>query len=169
MAFVRPAKMPHPSLIAPLPRWTMPFPGEVFCRVSSFRKAPPWHGRWQAALELGCSTALLVVLPPITAFTLYFCLMHGARHILRSLAQEDPAVWPLLFGLSVLAMLGVLLMAAGGWWLMADALLEERVIRLVFIGLAALTLPHLLLVEPMLSGNVGRAAASFGWRGRRRF
>ena len=57
------------------------------------------------------------------------------------------ALWPTLAVLAVLALLGGLL---------RDRPLQESVMQLVFVGLAALTLPHMVLLER--ARQVGRAA-----------
>ena len=110
----------------------------------------------RAAVELAALAALAVTAPPLWAFTAYFCAMHSPRHILRTLENLPGsaarnalalALWPTLAVLAVLALLGGLL---------RDRPLQESVMQLVFVGLAALTLPHMVLLER--ARQVGRAA-----------
>ena len=102
---------------------------------------------WLAAWELATLAALSVVAPPLVAFTVYFCAMHSPRHILRTLANLPGAearnalalaLWPTLAVLSALAAIG---------WLSSDRSMEVWVMQLVFVGLAALTMPHMVLLE----------------------
>ena len=109
-----------------------------------------------AAGELITLAALSVTAPPLVAFTVYFCAMHSPRHVLRTLASLPGAearnalslaLWPtlaVLFALPVIA------------WLWSDRSMEASVMQLVFVGLAALTLPHMVLLDR--ARRVGRPA-----------
>lgn len=105
------------------------------------------HQRWQAALEMLAVALLAVVAPPLVAFTVFFCAMHGARHLLRTLAFAGPVAARGVVRFAVLPMLAVALLFAVALWVWRDVALEERLIRLIFIGLAALTVPHMALIE----------------------
>ena len=100
-----------------------------------------------AAWELVTLAALSVAAPPLVAFTVYFCAMHSPRHILRTLASYPGfeirnalvmALWPTLAVLATLAVIGAL---------SSGRSIQEGVMQIVFIGLAALTLPHMVLLE----------------------
>lgn len=106
-----------------------------------------------AALELGMLTALAVFTPPLLFFAVYFCTLHSPRQLRLSLALGDPiqrgrllrvaAVYASLAALLVLAS-GFAATAAGaslGAWLVQ--LDGDQGLRLVFVGLAALTVPHM--------------------------
>lgn len=102
---------------------------------------------WLAAGESAALAALSLTVPPLVAFSLYFCAMHSPRHILRTLEKLQAAearravrlaLWPTLAVLATAALVGLL---AG------DVPLEALTMQLVFVGLAALTLPHMLLIE----------------------
>ena len=103
-----------------------------------------------AASELATLTALSLAAPPLLAFTVYFCAMHSPRHILRTLASLPGvevrnalalALWPTLAALSALSALAVI----GG--MPSNKSMDAWVMQLVFVGLAALTLPHMVLLE----------------------
>jgi Brp/Blh family beta-carotene 15,15'-monooxygenase len=99
------------------------------------------------AMELIALAAVAVIVPPLPAFAIYFCAMHSPRHILRTIAGLErnaarealaTAVWPTGIVLATAVLVG----------LVADRIpLENRVMQLVFVGLAALTLPHMALLE----------------------
>ena len=100
-----------------------------------------------AASELIGLAALSVTAPPLVAFTVYFCAMHSPRHILRTLGSLPHSevrnalmmvLWPTLAVLAVLAVTGGL---SGG------RSTPAWVMQIVFVGLAALTLPHMVLLE----------------------
>lgn len=99
------------------------------------------------SLALACTGVLAVIADPLLAFAVFFCAMHSVRHILRTAddAGESPrrllaraAVWPTLACLG--AFIGAVL------WHDTVAL-EARIMQLLFVGLAALTVPHMLLVD----------------------
>ena len=100
-----------------------------------------------AALEMATLAAVSVTAPPLVAFTVYFCVMHSPRHILRTLARLQGsearnalamALWPMVAVGAAAALVGLL--ASG-------VPMETRVLQIVFVGLAALTLPHMALLE----------------------
>ena len=100
-----------------------------------------------AACEFAALAVVALVVPPLAAFTVYFCAMHSPRHILRTLASLQAAearnalvqaLWPTLAVLVTAALFGLLA---------SDLPVETRVMQLVFVGLAALTLPHVVLLE----------------------
>lgn len=106
-----------------------------------------------AALELAALAALAVAAPPLLSFTVYFCAMHSPRHILRTLGSLPAAeirrtlvlaLWPTLAVLAAVVLLAAQA-AAGGRPI--DTPAQTWVMQLVFVGLAALTLPHMALLE----------------------
>ncbi len=98
------------------------------------------------AAETLALAVLCAVAPPLVAFCAYFCVMHSPRHILRTLARLPDADIRQALALALWPTLAVLLMA-GLLLGLADHLpLEARVVQGVFVGLAALTLPHMLLI-----------------------
>ena len=101
----------------------------------------------RTALELASLGALAVLAPPLAGFTVFFCAMHSARHILRTLDWAGhPARW-LVAACGALPTVGAVALAAAGWaWLGHDPF-EARLVQAVFVGLAALTVPHMALVE----------------------
>ena len=99
------------------------------------------------AFEMAALAALLVAATPLVSFTVYFCAMHSPRHILRTVSNLPViearsalrlALWPTL---AVLAALVV------GGWLSSGKAIQPAILQLVFVGLAALTLPHMVLLE----------------------
>ncbi|MBY0504605.1 MAG: Brp/Blh family beta-carotene 15,15'-dioxygenase [Bryobacteraceae bacterium] len=101
---------------------------------------------WLTALELVAVGGLAVLAPPLAAFAIFFCGMHSARHILRTVAlSPDPPARVL--GEALLPMLAALILFGAALWRLPGLSLDARVIQFLFVGLAALTVPHMLLVE----------------------
>jgi Brp/Blh family beta-carotene 15,15'-monooxygenase len=114
-----------------------------------------WPLRQQpgAVLELGALAALALFTPPLLFFAAYFCALHSPRQLRLSLAHAAPAQRRSLLAQAVAyaALAALLVVLAGlaaaavgegmrGWLARFDA---EQGLRLLFIGLAALTVPHM--------------------------
>ena len=114
------------------------------------------------AIEIIAVGAVFTWATPLFGFTLYFCLMHSARHTLRSqhYAQVTlrtlvkAAVWPLL-GLGVLVAIAWLALQM----LSPQTTVDQRAVQLFFVALAALTVPHMALVERVRWSGWGLDAA----------
>ena len=100
-----------------------------------------------AACESAALAVLALVAPPLAAFSVYFCAMHSPRHILRTLANLPAAEARDAVALALWPTLAVLVTAVLFGFLATDLPVEARVMQLVFVGLAALTLPHMVLLE----------------------
>ena len=109
-----------------------------------------WRRSRATTLELAAVATLAVLLPPLVYFIVYFCALHSLRH-LRIAARDANARsrWRMA-GVALLYTVLTLVAAALAWpWLASDASMAVpggSLLRLVFIGLAALTLPHMLVV-----------------------
>ena len=109
-----------------------------------------WYRKWRGtAVELGVLAVLFALAPPLVGFAVYFCLVHSARHvrgILTSL-RRDMSRFAMI---NQAAAFTVASWAAGGfaiWWFADISDPQPVVLRVVFIGLAALTVPHMILVD----------------------
>ncbi len=106
-----------------------------------------------AAGELAGLAVLVWLLPPLSGFAVYFCIVHSRRHF--------TSIWTamqLYISRRFILISGGILTAAS--WAMGAGLYvsqtasgsfspDEAFIRTVFILLAALTVPHMLLVDTM--------------------
>lgn len=101
----------------------------------------------QGGLEIAAVAVLSLAAPPLVSFTLYFCGMHSARHILRTIDYSGRSSARVLLLAALLPMAGVMLFSAAAWIFLKDRPLEARVVQVIFVGLAALTVPHMILVE----------------------
>jgi beta-carotene 15,15'-dioxygenase len=101
---------------------------------------------WLVGFEMLAVSLLSLLAPPLIAFTVYFCGMHSLRHILRTKTYAE-ASYARLSLVSLAPMMGVVLIAVMGWLYLPELPDHEKLLRFVFIGLAALTVPHMLLID----------------------
>ena len=100
-----------------------------------------------AAFEMLALSVLSVTATPLVAFTVYFCAMHSPRHILRTVGSLPAAQVQGALRMALWPTLAVLAAFAMGFALSSGRPLQPSVMQLVFVGLAALTLPHMVLLE----------------------
>jgi Brp/Blh family beta-carotene 15,15'-monooxygenase len=100
--------------------------------------------------ELAGLALAYYLLPPLVGFALYFCVVHSVRHLrhlwnnLRDSAYGGSRMLPLAMLFTVASWLA----GAITLWLMPIAeTLDGAILKVVFIGLAALTVPHMILVD----------------------
>jgi len=95
-------------------------------------------------------------LPPILAFTIYFCFLHSIRHSISLIFELDKSfklglkkfiskAVPLTFVTGIIFLLSI-------YFLDNFYKLDEAIYKVIFIGLASLTFPHILL-EYLLEKN----------------
>ena len=112
----------------------------ALCLVVNLRAAP-----W-VMVEYALLVATALVIPPLIYFVIYFCLLHSPRHFLLTADQLSltplqglRAAWPILVATLAIAALGAVVFAA------TRPSIEAATLQVVFIGLAAVTVPHMLL------------------------
>ena len=104
------------------------------------------RGHVLVAAEAAATVIVAVTAPPLVGFTVYFCGMHSARHLLRT-ADRVQLSWRQLALLACLPLVGTVATGFLAWRLLAHLPMDVVMIRVVFIGLAALTVPHMAIVE----------------------
>lgn len=104
--------------------------------------------RYDNALELIAIGLIATFCSPLLAFTVYFCLMHSARHILRTVKLADMQ-WRAVLLECVLPMVVVLVAGVIASQIKWSVSPDARVIQIVFVILASLTAPHMILIEPI--------------------
>jgi beta-carotene 15,15'-dioxygenase len=105
-----------------------------------------WQRHWFVALELSLLLALAYLTPPLIYFALYFCLLHSPRHLLGLFEKASYRERPRLIRMIFIYTTATLFLAALLWWFWSTLPQETLIVRLVFIGLAALTVPHMILI-----------------------
>ena len=101
---------------------------------------------WLTGVEIAAVAVLAVLGSPLLAFTVFFCGMHSLRHILRTASYAAGAT-SLLFAAAILPLLAWLGLFVSALFFWRDIPLEARLMQLIFVGLAALTVPHMALLE----------------------
>ena len=101
----------------------------------------------RCSTELFSVATLLVIAPPLLGFTVYFCCMHSARHILRVKNYSREGTFKHLGSVAALPMLVTLSGVAAAWYLLSGMPVDTRFTQILFVGLAALTIPHMIIVE----------------------
>ena len=87
---------------------------------------------------------------PLIAFTIYFCFLHSIRHsisLITELDQESLRNGLLVFikKATPLTILTAIFCLIGLYFLNNNYNLDSAILKLIFIGLASLTFPHILL------------------------
>ena len=94
---------------------------------------------WRSSFDVFSVSLLAIAAQPLIAFTVYFCGMHSLRHMLRT---QQYVLWVCLS-----PMLGVSVLVVLGWLYLPATSFDSRILQFVFVTLAALTVPHMLLVD----------------------
>lgn len=103
------------------------------------------------AVELAAIATLALLLPPLAYFIVYFCALHSLRHLRHAALGADAGARRRMAAVALAYTLLTLALAALAWPWLAGAgeglpAPGTPLAQLVFIGLAALTLPHMLVV-----------------------
>ena len=106
-----------------------------------------WRASWVTSLEVVSVGLLALVAPPLLGFTVFFCLMHSARHALRTRAYAAGMEWADLLKKAIAPMVACALAGVALWPVLAGLTFETAVVRVLFVALAALTVPHMVLLE----------------------
>ena len=113
-----------------------------------------------AAVEIAVVAALAFLMTPLVFFLVYFCALHSPRHLRIAAQSADADRVRQMAGVAVAYTVLTVVAAAIAWpWItagiVAAASPQAPLLRLLFVGLAALTLPHMIVV--MLSERRGPA------------
>ena len=125
----------------------------VFYAWYAFRDQGWRHG----FIELNLLLLVFVFFSPLVGFAFYFCCIHSLRHFLflwRSLKKvlqcNDFYFQAISFTIISWVMGGL-----AYWWCTDQMSGETALLRVIFIGLAALTVPHMVLVDGFLRRRLG--------------
>lgn len=100
-------------------------------------------------VEMILLVALAAFLSPLLYFAAYFCAVHSPRHLGRVMrllpARGGSGLWGTVAVLTVISILAGA--ATWGWLATASQQPDAAGLQVLFVGLAALTLPHMVLVD----------------------
>lgn len=116
--------------------------GMIAAAVMAARRRP------HEGIELALAALLALTTPPLVFFIIYFCLLHSARHLREGFRDErDTLPKRTTVTIVAAATAAPLLVAVGVLAATAQpGALDDRLLQVVFIGLAALTVPHMMVV-----------------------
>ena len=99
--------------------------------------------------EIAILSLLFAILPPLVGFSIYFCLIHSIRHFaaMRTMLADTISKFQItrttvLFSAMCWAV-GLIILAQQS----SNVGVEPALLQVIFIGLAALTMPHMMLVD----------------------
>ena len=101
-------------------------------------------------IELSFLLLIFYIFDPLLSFTIYFCFFHTFKHLkqlIENIYEYLPNKKFVLFStlsFTLISWLGGILIVL---YLAQNFSYYESIIKVIFIGLAALTLPHMLLVD----------------------
>ena len=99
------------------------------------------------SLEVAAVAMLAIFTPPLLAFTVYFCAMHSARHLIRSIQFLENTPKTAIFSSLIIPTLIVFAVGYMVWKNMPVSSIDSSLIKIIFVTLAALTVPHMMLLE----------------------
>ena len=92
-------------------------------------------------------------LTPILAFTIYFCFLHSIRHSISLMLEMKISSKIFLKKALPLTFITAVIFIGSGWAItLNNYSLDSAILKVIFIGLASLTFPHILL-EYLLEKN----------------
>ena len=100
-----------------------------------------------AVAEVATVLLLALALPPLVFFVAYFCFLHSPRHLIESAARLRVRTWRRLLMITLPITAVTVLGAIAFVPLLPTASFSDAVVQIVFVGLAALTVPHMVLIE----------------------
>ncbi len=112
--------------------------------------------RWSAtSFELLVLGIVYSLVPPLLGFAIYFCLVHSARHFKRIVSTIKATVDVSNIKTQAILFTTASWIAAGiAFWMLADFTDPgPTVMRVTFIGLAALTVPHMVLIDGIMKSK----------------
>lgn len=92
--------------------------------------------------------AISYLCPPLVSFSVYFCVFHSPGHVINILSNLDSNERKrALIEAIIYSVITFILMFVGITLLVDNFQISESIIIIIFIGLAALTFPHMILVD----------------------
>lgn len=123
-----------------LPPWLLAVVMTLIAAAAAMKR------QWQTSLDFLSLLGLAYFTPPLIYFTLYFCLLHSPRHLFGIFKSATIAEHLSLMRMMITFTLVSLMLIGGLWWLWSAIPPSTLILKLIFISLAAVTVPHMLLI-----------------------
>ncbi|MEO7411494.1 MAG: Brp/Blh family beta-carotene 15,15'-dioxygenase, partial [Sphingomicrobium sp.] len=103
-----------------------------------------WSGGYRAtACSAACALTAMILLPPITGFAIYFCLIHSPAQFQSGMRSLDPS--KSIAQPTIIATLGGLAIALAALPFLPAGEPSSRLFMASFMTLSILTLPHMVV------------------------
>ena len=112
------------------------------------------RGHRVTAVNAACAITAMILLPPITGFAIYFCLIHSPAHFRAGLEHLGPSTG--IARPTIIATLGGLAIAQAALPFLPVAGPSDRMFMTSFMTLSILTLPHMAV--PLIVRRLGLSA-----------
>jgi Brp/Blh family beta-carotene 15,15'-monooxygenase len=86
-----------------------------------------------------------ILLQPLVFFACYFSLLHSPRHLLETAERLRMTSLQSIYSRTLPIVMATVALCAGFYFVIPDLSVSDRILVIVFIGLASLTVPHMLL------------------------
>ena len=102
--------------------------------------------RAHESIEILLATVLALATEPLVFFLLYFCALHSFRHLKAGFHGERDGGRLTAWVVLVYTLVPILVVGVALVWLGPAGALSSQILQVVFIGLAGLTGPHMIVV-----------------------
>jgi len=100
----------------------------------------------QSLTEVFIIIIINILYSPIAAFTFYFCFLHSIRHSISLMLEMRIGTKIFLKKALPLTFITIVIFVGSGWAITLNNFsLDSAILKVIFIGLASLTFPHILL------------------------
>jgi Brp/Blh family beta-carotene 15,15'-monooxygenase len=130
----------HLATTLSLPPWFLAVAMTFIAAIAAIKR------QWQTSLDFLSLLGLAYFTPPLIYFTLYFCLLHSPRHLFGIFKSATIAEHLSLMRMMITFTLVSLILIGGLSWLWSALPSSTLILKLIFISLAAVTVPHMLLI-----------------------
>ena len=116
---------------------------------------------YPVAVELFGLIILAWIATPLVTFAIYFCLIHSRRHFIFIWKELQPVGTKRVLITYALLLSGASWLMGGGlyWYLNMEITSSNAALQTIFIGLAALTVPHMMLIDLVFRPHSTRKTA----------
>ncbi len=104
-----------------------------------------WQLRRRDLLDVVCIVTGALLLHPLLYFSCYFCCLHSPRHLFGTAREQGLASFGSIAKAAAPATLAPVLLAALFFTRATPRTLNNGLLQIVFVGLAVLTVPHMIL------------------------